>query len=88
MPRINERDMSNHAEEQAIIETILDYVNEDKTQREPEILRAPTTDYTSERVLDEEIRVLFRNFRLSSPMRHRSAILDRSLLMIPPAFPS
>ena len=48
--------MSNHAEEQAIIETILDYVNEDKTQREPEILRAPTTDYTSERVLDEEIR--------------------------------
>ena len=44
--------MSNHAEEQAIIETILNYVNEDKTQREPEILRAPTTDYTSERVLD------------------------------------
>ena len=30
--------MSNRAEEQAIIETILDYVNEDKTQREPEIL--------------------------------------------------
>ena len=75
-PGINERDMSNRAEEQAIIETFLDYVNEDKTQREPEILRAPTTDYTSERVLDEEIRLLFRNFPIiiahaSSPVRHR-----------------
>ena len=66
--------MSNHAEEQAIIETILDYVNEDKTQREPEVLRAPTTDYTSERVLDEEIRVLFRNFPII--VAHASSLSD------------
>ena len=66
--------MSNRAEEQAIIETILDYVNEDKTQREPEILRAPTTDYTSERVLDEEIRVLFRNFPII--VAHASSLSD------------
>ena len=66
--------MSNHAEEQAIIETILDYMNEDKTQRESEILRAPTTDYTSERVLDEEIRVLFRNFPII--VAHASSLSD------------
>ena len=59
--------MSNHAEEQAIIETILDYVNEDKTQLEPEVLRAPTTDYTSERVLDEKFACFFAIFRSSSP---------------------
>ena len=59
--------MSNHAEEQAIIETILDYVNEDKTQLEPEVLRAPTTDYTSERVLDEEIRVPVSYTHLTLP---------------------
>ena len=66
--------MSNHAEEQAIIETILNYVNEDKTQREPEILRAPTTDYTSEDVLNEEISVLFRNFPII--VAHASSLSD------------
>ena len=56
--------MKSSAEEIKIIEQVLNHLDDDSTDQQADLIRVPTTEYTSPDRLEEEIAILFRRFPL------------------------